>query len=70
MEINILLACKQSPSGQKGNSSLQPLFDGTVSNYISSELLNSRTLLLRGIMLLKSLVKAMYGGREFLNCFS
>lgn len=29
------------PSGQEGNSSLQPLFDGTVSNYISSELFNS-----------------------------
>lgn len=58
------------PQGKKGIP-LQPLFDGTVSNYTSSELLNSQTLFfLSRIMFLKSLVKDVYGGREILNCFS
>lgn len=57
----------QCPSGQEGNSSLQPLFDGTVSNYKSSELFNSDCFLLSGGTHLKILITAVYGVRGFLT---
>lgn len=56
------------PSGQEGNSSLQPLFDGTVSNYICSEVLNSQTLFFsKGKSFRKTLLRRGIEGENFLT---